>query len=139
MPGKIISGARELARQQLFGNAARAASGLHGMGIGEGDAVAVMLRNDFPYFETLLAAGMLGAYTVPINWHYKGGEAGYILTDAAAKALVIHSDLLPQLGELAPWLASRTRRVGCHTAPLYGDSSIAGSSCGSVVFKTNVE
>lgn len=102
MTGNIISGRRGLTRRQLFENAALAASGLHDMGIGEGDAVAVMLRNDFPYFEILLGAGMLGARTVPINWHYKGGEAGYILTDAGAKALVIHCDLLPQLEGVLP-------------------------------------
>ena len=44
-----------------------------------------------------MAAGQLGAYAVPINWHFTPDEAGYILRDCAAKVLVAHSDLLAQI------------------------------------------
>ena len=53
-----------------------------------------MLRNDFPTFEVNFAAGQLGIYAVPINWHFTPEEAGYILADSGAKVLVAHSDLL---------------------------------------------
>ena len=52
------------------------------------DSVALMLRNDFATFEANMAAGQLGAYAVPINWHFTPEEAGYILRDCAAKVLV---------------------------------------------------
>ena len=45
---------------------------------------------------------MLGAYSVLLNWHCTAAEAGYILRDSGAKVLVIHSDLLPQLGQAVP-------------------------------------
>jgi long-chain acyl-CoA synthetase len=32
-----------------------------------------------------MAAGHLGAYAVPINWHFTPEEAGYILADSRAK------------------------------------------------------
>jgi len=95
--GKIISGNRELSQSQLLENAARAAAGFSGIGIGFEDTVAMMLRNDFPFFEASIAANALGAHAVPINWHFQVEEAGYILRDSRAKALVVHSDLLPQI------------------------------------------
>ena len=95
--GVILSGERRLSQPQLLDNVARAASGFAAMGIGAEDAVAVMLRNDFPFFEASMAANMLGAHAVPLNWHFKEVEAGFILRDSAAKALVIHVDLLPQV------------------------------------------
>ena len=93
----ILSGDRELTRAELFERAARAASGLADLGVGRDDTIAVMLRNDFPFFEASIAGSMIGAHAVPINWHFKEAEAGYILRDSEAKVLVIHSDLIPQI------------------------------------------
>ena len=75
---------------------------LAALGVGEDDSVALMLRNDFATFEANMAAGQLGAYAVPINWHFTPEEAGYILADCRAKALVIHADLLPQIASGIP-------------------------------------
>jgi acyl-CoA synthetase (AMP-forming)/AMP-acid ligase II len=71
--------------------------GLRALGVAEDDSVALMLRNDFATFEVNMAAGQLGAYAVPINWHFTSEEAGYILADSGAKVLVIHADLLAQI------------------------------------------
>jgi hypothetical protein len=49
-----------------------------------------------------MAAGHLGAYAVPINWHFTSEEAGYILADSRAKVLVIHADLLAQIASGIP-------------------------------------
>ena len=49
-----------------------------------------------------MAAGQLGAYPVPINWHFTPEEAGYILADSRAKVLVIHADLLAQIASGIP-------------------------------------
>jgi len=100
--GLILSGARRLTRAQMQASAARAARGFASLGIGETDAVAIMLRNDFPFLEASLAANLLGAYAVPINWHFRQDEAGYILEDCGAKALVIHADLWPQVAGTVP-------------------------------------
>ena len=100
--GRILSGEREIQISVVAENAMRAATGLDGLGIGEGDTVALILRNDFAFFEVAIAAGMLGAYSVPINWHLKADEAGHILRDCGAKVLVIHADLLPALEAAIP-------------------------------------
>lgn len=99
MDGVILSGERSLSRADLFARAAKAASGFASLGIGEAGAVAMMLRNDFPFFEAAMGAGLLGAYAVPINWHFTAEEAGYILRDCGARALVIHADLLPRIAD----------------------------------------
>jgi long-chain acyl-CoA synthetase len=98
----VTAGERFRGWPEIQANAARAAGGLAALGIGEDDSVALMLRNDFATFEVNMAAGQLGAYAVPINWHFTAEEAGYILGDCAAKALVIHADLLPQVAAGVP-------------------------------------
>jgi long-chain acyl-CoA synthetase len=100
--GKILSGDREITQAQLLGRIAQAAAGFSTLGIGFEDTVAIMLRNDFPFFEASVAANLLGAHAVPINWHFQAEEAGYILRDSRAKALVIHADLLPQIRAAIP-------------------------------------
>jgi len=97
LQGRIRSGERELGQEELVERSARAATGFAAMGVGNEDAVAIMLRNDFPFFEASMAANMLGARPVPINWHFREEEGGYILRDCAARVLVVHADLLPQI------------------------------------------
>jgi long-chain acyl-CoA synthetase len=95
MSGRLISGARELPLASLQERAERAASAFQSIGVGPGDGVALFLRNDFAFFEAGMAAGLLGAYSVPVNWHFTAEEAGYIISDSGAKAVVVHTDLLP--------------------------------------------
>ena len=98
----LISGDRRITLDALMDNARRAASGFHDLGVGDGDTVALFLRNDFALFEAAYAATLVGAYAVPINWHLKAAEAGYILHDCAARVLVIHADLLPAIAAAIP-------------------------------------
>ena len=79
--------------------ARRAAGGLRHLGVLENDSVAVILRNDIPYFIVHEAAHYLGFDAVPVNWHLKPAEIDFILADCKAKVVIIHSDLLT--GELA--------------------------------------
>ena len=94
MTASIISGARTLSHADLQARAERAAAGFATLGIGRGDAVAIMLRNDFAFFEASAAIGQLGGYPVPVNWHYTVDEADYLFRNCGAKAIVIHADLL---------------------------------------------
>lgn len=102
MDSGLISGERRLGHDDLMARVARAAAMLSRLGVGEGDAVAVVLRNDFAFFEAAMAAQHLGAYAVPVNWHFRADEAGYILADCAAKAVVAHADLLPGIAGNIP-------------------------------------
>lgn len=102
MTAGVTAGERFRSWAEIQANAARGASGFAGLGLGEDDSVALMLRNDFPTFEVNMAAGQLGVYGVPINWHFTPEEAGYILADSGAKVLVAHSDLLAQIASGVP-------------------------------------
>lgn len=99
---EMIAGDRRLPVADLIERGERAASGLATLGVGHKDAVALMLRNDFAFFEASIAAGRLGAYPVPVNWHNTGDEAGYVIANSGAKVLVIHADLLPPIAADIP-------------------------------------
>jgi long-chain acyl-CoA synthetase len=80
--------------------AACAATGLGKLGVGTGDAIGIVLRNDFPLFEASYAAQR--AYSVPVNWHGKTQQIAYVLYDCGAKAVVAHADLLPEVVPAMP-------------------------------------
>ena len=102
MAAWIRSGAREVSVAEVAERAARAGTGLARMGIGTNDCIAVFLRNDFAFIEASVAAGLVGAYVTPVNWHNSIDEAGYIFRNCEAKAIVIHADLLRKIGEALP-------------------------------------
>jgi long-chain acyl-CoA synthetase len=95
-------GDHEFSPSDLAKRSALAASVLASFGIAEGDTFAVMLRNSPTLITIMFAARQIGAYFVPLNWHFKADEAGYILRDSGAKALVIHGDLLAQISRGIP-------------------------------------
>jgi long-chain acyl-CoA synthetase len=97
MPSSLLFGDLEIPWRELDDAASRAASRLEQLGVGEDDVVCIMLKNDPAFLAAAFAALRLGAYSCPINWHYKADEAGWILADSGAKALVVHADLLTQI------------------------------------------
>ncbi|MFW6093460.1 MAG: acyl-CoA synthetase [Pseudomonadota bacterium] len=102
MAAKIICGERILPLDEMHERAHRAAAGLRTLGVGEQDAIAVFLRNDFPFVEAAYAANRLGAHLVPINWHFSASEASYVLEDSGAKVVIAHTDLAEKLEGAVP-------------------------------------
>ena len=100
--GALISGERRLELAAMGERAARAATGLLSLGIREGDLIALYLRNDFPFVEASTAAGLLGVYATPVNWHYLPDEAAYLFENSGAKAIVIHADLIEGVRSALP-------------------------------------
>ncbi len=97
MVATVIAGETTRDGASIQERALRGVSALTQLGVGEGDVVAIMLRNEPAFLETMLIARLAGCYSCPINWHYKADEAGYILRDCGAKALFVHADLLHQI------------------------------------------
>ena len=98
----LSSGSRHLSFED-FDRAARAASvGFGRAGIGEGDRVALLMRNDIAFVEATVAIQRLGAIAVPVNWHFRAGEIRYILEDSGARMLVAHADLIRQATGAVP-------------------------------------
>jgi long-chain acyl-CoA synthetase len=98
----IISGDRSIGYPEIHARIARAATGFRALGLRDGAPVAMMLRNDLAFFEVAGAAAALGSPVVPINWHLKAEEVGYILADSGAEILVCHADLLRQIATGLP-------------------------------------
>ena len=90
-------GEHRFAPEYLAAEAARVAAGLAEMGVQEGMSVAVMLRNGPSCVTAVLACRQAGLYLVPLNWHFKAAEAGHVLRDSGARALVVHSHLVEQI------------------------------------------
>jgi len=98
----LVSGARRLSPEALEGRVRRLASGLAALGVEPGQCVAILMRNDIAFMEASYAAQTLGAYAVPINWHFKAEEVGYILADSGARVLIGHADLLAPIAAGLP-------------------------------------
>jgi long-chain acyl-CoA synthetase len=98
----VRCGGRFTTYPALFDRALRATRGLHELGIGAGDRVALLLRNSFEFLEASIATVPLGASAVPINWHWRGDEIAHVLRDSGAKALVVHADLWPAIASSVP-------------------------------------
>jgi long-chain acyl-CoA synthetase len=106
MVATVIAGDKQRDGAAIQQRALRGVSALAQLGVGEGDVVALMLRNEPAFLDAMLIARLAGCYSCPINWHYKADEAGYILRDCGAKALIAHADLLRQIEGGVP--------SGCH-------------------------
>src|ERR1700728_5167222 len=98
----ILSGQRRRSHDEVADRVARIAGGLHELGVRQGDSVCILMRNDIAFIEAAYAAMRLGAYAVPVNWHFKPEEIEYILKDSGTSVLVGHADLLHQLKASIP-------------------------------------
>src|SRR5260370_27108306 len=98
----IIRGDRKRGHAEIADRAARIAGGLHRLGIKPGDSVCILMRNDIAFIEAAYAAMRLGAYAVPVNWHFKPDEIDYVLKDSGTAVLIGHAELLHQLREAIP-------------------------------------
>src|SRR6202171_6720394 len=98
----IISGQRRRDHAEVADRADRIASGLQKLGVKQGDSVCMLMRNDIAFMEAAYAAMRLGAYGVPINWHFKPEEINYVLTDSGTNVLIAHAYRLHALRDAIP-------------------------------------
>lgn len=110
--GYAVLGDRRIPIEQLEQRGARLAAALAAGGVGENCCIGILMRNDFGFLEGLIATNLLGAYAVPINWHQKGEEVGYILNDSRVAALLVHADLIDALRAHVP---PHTRLISLET------------------------
>jgi long-chain acyl-CoA synthetase len=71
----------------------RSAALLARVGVGDGDVVALMMRNSPQAIELMAAARHLGAQWCPVNWHFKTDEVQYILANSGAKVFIVDAEL----------------------------------------------
>ena len=91
---KIRCGTVERSHEEVQLRAARICTGLKAMGIAAGDTVAIVLANSVEFLEVTAGIALAGANPVPVNWHGKGDEVGYLLSNSGSKAAFVHSDFI---------------------------------------------
>lgn len=111
-PAVIMGGSGEVVTYaELDARSKRFAQLLHAAGLHPGDHVAVLMENHPRYFEVFWGAQRSGLYTTPINWHLTADEAGYIIEDCGATAVITSSALAPLATQLEPYLSNVTVRL----------------------------
>ena len=98
----IISGRQRRDHAEVADRTDRIAGGLQRLGVAPGDSVCILMRNDIAFIEAAYAAMRLGAYAVPINWHFKPEEINYVLKDCGTSVLIGHADMLHPLRDAIP-------------------------------------
>jgi fatty-acyl-CoA synthase len=90
---------------QLHRRVSGLAAALHRRGVGSGDRVMILMLNRPEFVETCLAASMLGAIAVPVNFRLTPPELGYLVEDCGAAVVVTEPLLAPlaaAVGEVVP-------------------------------------
>ncbi len=105
----LVTPTARLTYGELLQKAMETAGGLHALGLGKGDHVAILMGNDEHWLATFYGAALLGAVTVPVNTRFKAAELEYCLKQADCKALVyaplfLNNDYEAMLGEIRPRL-----------------------------------
>ena len=75
-------------------------SGDGGLGLHQGDRVAILAKNSIEYQELYYAAGRAGLIAQPLNWRLGAGELAKIVSDGAPKAVITSDEWLDTGKEL---------------------------------------
>src|SRR5438874_9796839 len=98
----IASGHGDRTWAELNGRANQVVRGLRRRGLRAGDAVALMCSNRPEFVEVYAATLRAGLRLTPINHHLTGAEAGYIVGDCDARALIGDARFADAVTEAAP-------------------------------------
>ena len=79
---------RRVAFGELDGSVRRLASGFLGLGLAQGDRVAILAKNCIEYFELYYACARAGLIAQPLNWRLGVPELARILEDGEPAAFV---------------------------------------------------
>lgn len=103
---------------QLHTRVTALADALHRRGVGYGDRVMVLMLNRPEFVEAVLAANMLGAIAVPVNFRLAPPELAFLVEDCTARVLVTEPALVAA--------ATATREI----APVLETIVVAGADSG---------
>ena len=110
---------------ELAARLAATAGSLRTRGIGEGDIVALLMKNSAAFIELALAVSHLGAVLLPINYRLGADEVDYIVGHAGVKLLLVDEELRPLAGGFGNVVVvdeaaqSDSRRLGPVAEPVW--------------------
>ena len=96
----VVLGTEEIKWRALDDRAARLATVLASLDVGEGARVAQLLYNDAAYLESVYACFKLRSTPVNVNYRYLGNEVAYILENSGAEVLIYHASLADRVTNL---------------------------------------
>lgn len=80
----------------------RAREEFEAVNIGDGDTVALLLRNDVSFLVAMTALGRSGIYAATLNWQAHPDEVAYVLNDCGARAVLIEDSLIERFASIIP-------------------------------------
>lgn len=90
----VIDGTNRMTFREFRERVLRLADALHGLGLREGDACAVLMYNSATWFEINQACNLSGFAMPMLNWHLKPGELKQCIEQAGAKILIIDPEFM---------------------------------------------
>src|SRR5512132_2940773 len=102
-----VLGGERVTYEQLEAQVSSIAGSLAGLGVVQGDRVAVSLANRLEFLPLVLACARLGAISVPMNVRMRRPENDYVLRDSGAKVLVHEATGAEQIPDGLPDLEHR--------------------------------
>ncbi len=93
----------------------RLANALQGLGVGQGDKVAVMALNSMEYVEIYYAAAKLGGVFVPLNYRAKREELTYMCNNSGGEGALRQPALLRAGGRHPPGPGDRASTSSAST------------------------
>jgi fatty-acyl-CoA synthase len=105
---------------ELRGRVAALAGALSRRGVGVGDRVMILMLNRTEFVESVLAANMIGAIAVPINFRLTPAEIAFLVDDCEARVMVTESVLAPVAGGV------RSITPVLNTVVVAGDTAVEG-------------
>lgn len=102
----------------------RLANALMSIGYEPDDRLAVVLKNGFCSYESLIAARKIGAVQVAINWRLAPAEIAWIVNDCQSKLLVVDVELAPRMPEILNALGRPIEVYVAGTADVAGVQSL---------------
>ncbi len=97
----LIYGDHRITYAALEDRTNQVANGLQALGIGRGDHVAVLVKNDHRFVEAMLGALRAGATVTPTTTRAHYNTLTHIMTDSAAKVLICSADFAAEAQRLA--------------------------------------
>lgn len=140
-PGKeaLIYGPHRITYAELESRTNRVANGLRALGIGPGDHVAVLVKNDHRFVEAMLGPLRAGATVTPATTRAHLSTLTHIMRDSQAKILFASSDFVEESQKLAETIPGLQRVFVMDQAPagttLYDDWLAGQNAARSVVEK----
>lgn len=119
---KIVSGTRSIGHDEFDRQVRSLASSLVELGVGEDDAVLILMRNDIEFLIASHAVTHVGGYVVALNWHGTAADISYVADDCGARLAIAHVDLVHLLAE-APNMSFIPVPVADHISAEYGVES----------------